>query len=1174
MSLNKIIHPKIQEELNRRELVLKRRTSVGTDDLRLTYADMAGKVPYGIMTTVFPDNLDDKKIKNVLLSYGEGLQDEDDKFKIFSDGFNPDGTGAYKNVGEFGGIRPVSGLKSINVEFQDFRGVRKAVVNWKASSILDLEVYNWFLRIGTRVAVQWGWSFPQSEFRNRNGGFIYIEDDELKIHSDLFQNPYGRITDGLGNFDAVGGTVSNFSYKLQDDGSFDCTTEVTAIGVAYNSTIDGEENYGGVNLSLSRRVRSALLQKVIDEGRSGEFGRQVNNAAFFLTGGNYESDADGILKAIAFDDLHHAILNLDRIVSFQQKTQFGNARSRDEYWIDGNVGMLHEYHISETGNFVRTKSGENEEYFVRWGWFEDNILSKYLSVYEDFEGTQVYSLLFRSLESYNEQVSTGELGVSQQEGRLRSVRIRWENGLLPINPSHSFFASSKIEFKLDPIGPYEKGKKPNKRERFFANMISDMMGTPMGEELEFVTSDNHSAKIRNIFISVSEIQESFGIDTDNLNSLTRRGFNKPDVRHNFKNVKTAITKLWSDINSNFFNIWNLELVEIKNATNGGIDSIGVVDLNHFESETQNINRVLNYSSFDSDTIIKRGIFSFKAFTDSSIVKNQSLEFSVPNKLGYSALLGSTNVFTQQYSDKEQNKFKILAEIDGGSSSGIKPVKDLDGSFRSFAPYSRDTSVSSDYYTHNQTSMWDKSDKGYWRKYIARDSVQQPTTTLLESNATEKVDVEPSSTESKEFWLTTFMKNPAGDFKIDFNKPFFLDKDDQVEIQKTEEGELKIVTTGALYDDITDNSEAKEKTGITSLNWLECLTMKAEIEKKHRIIVEAHSTKKSDLFEYGKLGLEIDGIGGLRPGDLIHTEYIKERYNKPIIVEEIDYGPPVYFQVFGLTQKVDDSGWVTSIDSVMRLNTEAYQQAVSAELFKNADYYKTSLDRSFGNEPRGDGYQEAIDAFVDRFQKLKKGFNDYMDDAQKWYKEKKEKKSGLDVEVNQETEPAEVQQSFFSKAKTDLINKGSEISSVAQNSYYKETASEPGVAEADWDFVEKVDTILPDFSIRPILASDYITDLVDKDIKKENEEFIKNLLRESEEGQPSVPQKNPGYPFIQANFNKSPFGSNPSALEARERLGKKFGFNNYDDYLADRNTLGNRQSSIKRKQDWDNSPEIW
>ena len=78
----------------------------------------------------------------------------------------------------------------------------------------------------------------------------------------------------------------------------------------------------------------------------------------------------------------------------------------------------------------------------------------------------------------------------------------------------------------------------------------------------------------------------------------------------------------------------------------------------------------------------------------------------------------------------------------------------------------------------------------------------------------------------------------------------------------------------------------------------------------------------------ELSLEIDGMGGLVPGDLIHTSYIQNKYKSVISVETTKegvttsdpHGPAFYFQIWGHTQTVSAEGWTTQLETKMRYNS--------------------------------------------------------------------------------------------------------------------------------------------------------------------------------------------------------------------------------------------------------------
>ena len=68
--------------------------------------------------------------------------------------------------------------------------------------------------------------YKRKELNNYNTFY-----DEGTIDSSVFSNPMSKIFQSNGNYDAIGGTISNFEYTLTEDGGFDCVTYLTSIGI-------------------------------------------------------------------------------------------------------------------------------------------------------------------------------------------------------------------------------------------------------------------------------------------------------------------------------------------------------------------------------------------------------------------------------------------------------------------------------------------------------------------------------------------------------------------------------------------------------------------------------------------------------------------------------------------------------------------------------------------------------------------------------------------------------------------------------------------------------------------------------------------------------------------------------------------------------------------------------
>ena len=96
------------------------------------------------------------------------------------------------------------------------------------------------------------------------------------------------------------------------------------------------------------------------------------------------------------------------------------------------------------------------------------------------------------------------------------------------------------------------------------------------------------------------------------------------------------------------------------------------------------------------------------------------------------------------------------------------------------------------------------------------------------------------------------------------------------------------------------------------------------EKKKQIISE--SQKSTDLFPIS-LELELDGIGGIYPGNVFHVSYLPDRYKNFCV-----------FQVMSVTQSISAGTWTTNISGQIRFAAGAILKAAnfSPDLLTTSD----------------------------------------------------------------------------------------------------------------------------------------------------------------------------------------------------------------------------------------------
>ena len=73
-----------------------------------------------------------------------------------------------------------------------------------------------------------------------------------------------------------------------------------------------------------------------------------------------------------------------------------------------------------------------------------------------------------------------------------------------------------------------------------------------------------------------------------------------------------------------------------------------------------------------------------------------------------------------------------------------------------------------------------------------------------------------------------------------------------------------------------------------------------------------SIAKSILKILLDLELEIDGVGGIIPGNAFSSDYLPDFYKKNFV-----------FMVVGVSHSVSSAGWSTTLNSQMRMGTETF-----------------------------------------------------------------------------------------------------------------------------------------------------------------------------------------------------------------------------------------------------------
>lgn len=149
-------------------------------------------------------------------------------------------TKAYNNYnGEYGlGFRPMPGITGLEVKSKGTYGTLiEAIVNFKVFSLEDLEVCELiYFRPGYTTLLEWG----HSVYLNNDNEIVQANPDSTLPDNFFFKAQCLSMIDkriqelrntSNGNYDGIIGFISNFSFSLQPDGSYDCTVKILSRGV-------------------------------------------------------------------------------------------------------------------------------------------------------------------------------------------------------------------------------------------------------------------------------------------------------------------------------------------------------------------------------------------------------------------------------------------------------------------------------------------------------------------------------------------------------------------------------------------------------------------------------------------------------------------------------------------------------------------------------------------------------------------------------------------------------------------------------------------------------------------------------------------------------------------------------------------------------------------------------
>ena len=971
----KFVSKAIQERLKEKERALAWEVSsvnqVGSKGV--TSADITNRSVFLRMCSNKSD------VPNILISGGE-----------YKDGQMQFGSSMYQ-LGK-SGLKPLAGIKDVSSEYKGgFKAIRETTVNWTIHSIEDLDrLTPYFLTLGKTVVVDWGWTYSKSKsLTDQLGSPPFITKDnnfEFQVNQEIFTNPTELILKKGGDYDAVGGQVSSFNYTLREDGGFDCVTKITSMGAAIlQKPINSNTNKLNIINKKDSDGKSTSIYTPPDSLINAAINLRdiIMYEVFGVTAPNsklsdYEIRFGG---TTAQKEKNHQ----DIFATSGPTTTTGWIyRDPNSIWTPkktaGQFGIAVD-NRDAPNIILSVQPGAKEDIFVTWAWFEDFFLSRYTSLIggKDDKSADAAKLTFRSIDTvldedgipirwseYKDLLASDSVDFSTEDflddtygDEIKKIAENWDIGeltdvvktpslirnvplLYPQDPFKFFMTDTVI--KDTDIGNFASdggavawfadlfnfkwysGKDDEdeseaygyqKEHKKFINQLFGGFGTfgsPL-RKFKDIKKPEKRGRLRNIFVNIKEIQKAFGISNPESNDKSDTNV-KPTGT-----VERAVTILLSSLNDNFHNLWDFDItVDTFDSTN-----IKIVDKSIDEIDDP------VYTSYqpNSHIVQTKGIYQFPSYKIGSFVKNQSLEFKVNNAQSLTTMYGSntgkgssfgetnnpslTKLFSNDTDGVFNDKFLVDAKPIYIDAQEIEKDREKQLIFKSVRVGSKEVNQNSKIKIGTDGIVIDAM-KSWWKEWtpgVSSDDVKKAKDD--EAGGTEKKKPIEKFVVKKQggkevLFFVTEETAGSGIFSGGTTIPFYLFNDLDPENKR---GTIGLVKDAAYALDTYFNAA----------------TPLAQFDMNSLIPAE--------------LGLEIDGVGGLLPGDIIHTDYIQERYKTEIstftytgkllaspdpesagireTTPVINRGPLTYFQVFGITQKITSDGWSTELQTKMRIN---------------------------------------------------------------------------------------------------------------------------------------------------------------------------------------------------------------------------------------------------------------
>jgi len=798
-------------------------------------------------------------------------------------------------------MKPTAGITSVESGTEGILGsIKKTTVNFEVHNFHDYDkIYSkFFLRPGAQIFVDFGWDVLKDS--NGNNIDLYDPYDILnlkstqnqvaegeKIEHNLYgekgvdgQDEDGFVTKCNGDVETIVGIVTDYSAKVRENGSVECSVTITSKNSAL---ISYPKHIGNPTNTIQKFLFD--LDNLIFYEQAYRFGNLTDQQ-------NLDAQIERITNASKSVEDELAFQNSQAIMKL---ASFGATN-----FVPTALALI-------SGLFVSGEESPTDS-FISWGLLEDRILNKYFGHGDDLHSINKekgnFSIninssdAFTSFEpgflekqdeiddapnfvipmnwdvTYNNPASEkhGKVDDSERQTKYRNLRIKefQEAGNKTVNEFNYSDYTTEASYKRQKYFE-NKAVKDFIKKAYSRDYYKSRFGEfdpANSKAYSFYSSDKYS--LENLAQAYGDSYRVYEVDGF-VTSYDKEIGKRLPIRDVFVNMSVVRKAFTNENNTTFRDV----VQEILDAINE--DSYDLWDW-QITGEDNNLKiNDMNYSPIVVGTIDERKskfdkMFMFEVMSKNSIVTNYETSFDMPDG-------DIASMYAIQAMTGSPGKMDPITKVIESQSALLSILNKFNRDLKKVGfRYLPDLGA---YAASNMDSnQFDAATKAQYyndvKKVFGKSSALEPS-----------YGAGIGTTNPSVYW--------SQDLQDSAKKTKEADEEDEIDYNVNARVEQSIVQMEEEGIDVVTNLEDYFEHKITG-----------------EYIVNDHF-KPIPLPM--KLELTLYGISSLKPGDTFRVDYLPEVYLNS-----------VYFQVMAVSHKVDSTGWYTTLETQFRISPHQYEDS--------------------------------------------------------------------------------------------------------------------------------------------------------------------------------------------------------------------------------------------------------